>query len=40
MLRHGLQEMHGTTIVLPRSKGDQPDPDRLSERYDEFRSAA
>ncbi len=40
MLRHGLQEMHGTTLIVPRSTRDQPDPDRLSERYDEFRSAA
>jgi putative restriction endonuclease len=40
MLRHGLQEMHGSTIFLPRSRHDQPDPSRLEERYEEFRSAA
>lgn len=40
MLRHGLQEMHGSTIYLPRSRRDQPDPTRLEERYEQFRSAA
>jgi putative restriction endonuclease len=40
MLRHGLQEMHGNTIVLPRSRRDHPDRDRLEERYAQFRSAA
>jgi putative restriction endonuclease len=39
MLRHGLQEMHGTTIVLPRSRRDHPDPTRLEERYTQFRAA-
>ncbi len=40
MLRHGLQEMHGTTLFLPRSQRDRPDPSRLEERYEQFRSAA
>ncbi|GIH14174.1 HNH endonuclease [Rugosimonospora africana] len=40
MLRHGLQEMHGSTIFLPRSRHDRPDPTRLEERYEQFRSAA
>jgi putative restriction endonuclease len=40
MLRHGLQEMHGSAIFLPRSRHDHPDPSRLEERYEEFRSAA
>jgi len=40
MLRHGLQEMHGSRIVVPRSRLDQPDPARLEERYEEFRAAA
>lgn len=40
MLRHGLQEMHGVTIELPRSRRDHPDPARLEERYAQFRSAA
>jgi putative restriction endonuclease len=40
MLRHGLQEMHGATIFMPRSRRDQPDPARLEERYEQFRNAA
>jgi putative restriction endonuclease len=40
MLRHGLQEMHGSTIFLPRSRRDHPDPTRLDERYEQFRRAA
>jgi len=36
MLLHGLQEMHGRTIALPRRKADQPDRERLDERYQEF----
>lgn len=40
MLRHGLQEMHGSAIFLPRLRRDQPDPSRLEERYDQFRLAA
>lgn len=40
MLRYGLQEHHGTTLVLPRSKPDRPDPERLELRYAEFRDAS
>lgn len=40
MLRHGLQEMHGAVIFLPRSRRDRPDPTRLEERYEQFRTAA
>lgn len=39
MLRHGLQEMHGSEIFLPRHRRDQPDPTRLEERYEQFRAA-
>lgn len=39
MLRHGLQEMHGSVIFLPRSRRDQPDRSRLEERYEQFRAA-
>jgi putative restriction endonuclease len=39
MLRHGLQEMHGTTIQVPRRRLERPDPDRLSSRYDAFLAA-
>jgi len=40
MLRHGLQEMHGTTILVPRSRNDRPDPTRLEERWEQFRATA
>ena len=40
MLRHGLQEMHGTRIHTPRSPDDRPDRERLEMRYQEFLSAA
>lgn len=36
MLRHGLQEMHGHTLTLPRSRRDHPDRDRLDVRYQRF----
>ncbi len=36
MLKHGLQEMHGTTIQLPARKAEHPDPDRLAERHKSF----
>jgi putative restriction endonuclease len=39
MLRHGLQEMSGIRIFVPRSRYAQPDKERLEERYDEFRAA-
>ena len=39
MLRHGLQELHGTTLLLPVRNADRPDPERLEIRYEEFRQA-
>lgn len=40
MLRHGLQEHHGKPLMQrPRRRVDQPDPDRLMERYAQFRAA-
>lgn len=36
MLRHGLQEMHGTRIWLPPRPGERPEPDRLAARYEFF----
>ena len=39
MLRHGLQEMNGVQIVVPRARDAQPDKQRLEERYEEFRAA-
>ncbi|MGH3647454.1 MAG: HNH endonuclease [Micromonosporaceae bacterium] len=40
MLRHGLQELHGGRLLVPRARSDQPDRDRLHERYRRFREAA
>lgn len=36
MLRHGLQDMHGSTLVVPPRRADQPDRDRLAQRFAEF----
>jgi putative restriction endonuclease len=36
MLRHGLQEMHGQPLTLPRHKASHPDPQRLSTRFTAF----
>ena len=40
MLLHGIQELDGTRLIVPRSKSAQPDADRLEERYEEFREAS
>ena len=39
MLRHGLQELNGAELYVPRNKASRPDPVRLEERYDAFRRA-
>lgn len=39
MLLHGLQEMAGRRITVPRSPRERPDPERLEERYEQFRQA-
>lgn len=39
MLEHGLQAMHGRTLVLPAHPTDRPDRDRLARRFDEFLAA-
>lgn len=39
MLKHGLQEMHGTKILVPRSPALRPDPEALEVRYQAFRDA-
>lgn len=36
MLRHGLQEMHGTVLTLPERRPDRPDRGRLEERFGRF----
>ena len=40
MLRHGLQELHGTPLrVVPGRSEDRPDTELLSERYERFLEA-
>lgn len=39
MLTHGLQEMHGRKLTIPRRKTDAPDRDRLAWRWTQFTSA-
>lgn len=39
MLRHGLQEMHGAKILLPRREADRPDRLALERRFETFRAA-
>lgn len=39
MLRHGLKEIHGAGIILPSKKKDRPDPQRLEQRYEQFRAS-
>lgn len=40
MLQHGLQEMAGTSLLLPRRAVEWPDRQRLAERYEEFQEAS
>lgn len=40
MLQHGLQEMHGRSLILPTKRNELPDRERLSVRFDTFRSRA
>ena len=40
MLRHGLQEMDGRAINLPKRHIDRPSKERLAERFQEFKSAS
>ncbi|GAA1721621.1 HNH endonuclease [Isoptericola hypogeus] len=39
MLKHGLQEMHGRQLSLPRLRPDRPDRDHLAWRYEHFATA-
>ncbi len=39
MLQHGLQEMHGASIHVPRSVRLQPNRDYLAERFERFLAA-
>ncbi|MFI2703149.1 HNH endonuclease [Cellulosimicrobium composti] len=36
MLKHGLQEMHGRQLVLPRRRADRPDRELLAWRFERF----
>lgn len=36
LLKHGLQELHGEKIILPKRKADWPDRDALDWRYSQF----
>ncbi len=40
MLRSGLQEFHGTEILQPRRRDEQPDPERLELRYEQYLAVA
>ncbi|WP_299959124.1 HNH endonuclease [uncultured Modestobacter sp.] len=40
MLKHGIQEMAGVRITVPRQRTAQPDGARLEQRYEEFRAAS
>lgn len=39
MLRHGLQEMAGSRLIIPRERAARPDPERLGLRYEQFQAA-
>ncbi|HEU5030988.1 MAG TPA: HNH endonuclease [Spirillospora sp.] len=39
MLKHGLQEMNGLTLTLPRRRADRPNSEALEQRYEAFRIA-
>jgi putative restriction endonuclease len=39
MLKHGLQELHGSRLVLPRHDEHKPNRDFLAERFDRFQAA-
>lgn len=38
MLKHGLQEMHGRRLTIPRRRTDRPDRDLLAWRFERFGS--
>lgn len=39
MLTYGLQQMHGSTITVPRRKPERPNPEALAFRYDQFKAS-
>jgi putative restriction endonuclease len=40
MLRHGIQEMAGRKLIVPRQRSAQPSRPKLERRYEEFRAAS
>ena len=40
MLKHGLQEMHGSQLELPKARAKRPSRDNLAERFDLFSQAS
>ena len=40
MLRYGLQEMHGRSLILPIKRNELPDQERLSARFERFVAGA
>jgi len=39
MLKHGLQEMHGVRVYVPRREDQRPNVEALARRYERFRAA-
>lgn len=39
MLKHGLQELNASTLILPRNLVERPNRDFLAERFERFRAA-
>ncbi len=39
MLKHGLQELDGSSLIVPKRVAERPDRERLKVRFGEFRSA-
>lgn len=39
MLRHGLQELHGVRIQVPRAAANRPNPQYLAVRFEQFKAA-
>lgn len=40
MLRYGLQEFHGATLLTPTRQGDRPSAEGLEQRFEEFMQAS
>jgi putative restriction endonuclease len=40
MLKHGLQGLHGSRLIVPRKASQRPDPRLLERRWERFRAVA